>query len=190
MLRSVVEVSARVDTLARDLTQAKTTLVEALVTARCAGMSFDSLARAIIKRRTGRSGSPLERRRESTRLRQLLWRERVTARNAKFDRNGIGSVPPVAGCDRGGNTVNDQKHLIRRTTTVEEYAAGDGLDSFEDSSCPVTATPTAGGIGSSATGETTINPQVAPMPLADADISSTSDTPVGRPAASGTKETP
>jgi hypothetical protein len=95
------------------------------VFARCraAGVSYDALARCLLRRGLGRAPTLDERKREAARLRKQAERIGVTNGHANSRAGRVGAVRSTLRCDRKrGHTVPDPR-LIKKTTerTIEEY---------------------------------------------------------------------
>jgi hypothetical protein len=90
---------------------------------RAAGISYDALARSLLRRRLNRAPSPIERKKETRRLRKAAQRGGVTPSPALLRRVSTDTRHSTLRCDRKrGHAMPDPK-LLKRTVerTIEEF---------------------------------------------------------------------
>ncbi len=90
---------------------------------RAAGISYDALARSLLRRRLNRAPNPIERKKETGRLRKAAQRGGVTPSPALLRRVSTDTRQSTLRCDRKrGHAMPDPK-LLKRTVerTIEEF---------------------------------------------------------------------
>lgn len=87
------------------------------------GASYDEIAREMLKMRLGKAPTAQQRVREANRLRQRRWKY-VTGGNGDVVGAGLNTSTSSVGFSAKEDPMS---RLIRKTTTIEEFDADDGI---------------------------------------------------------------